>query len=121
MPAGTIAATAKRPPKNMPRNGHGNLSEETCVLQPVRFLRYERHGLFMALQWYQLTLAALDTLVAVIASTVGGPVAFFLTAPIWLGNMVFSVLHFGRIPEPAWAYTVSMFFLRSVLNEPRCL
>ncbi len=75
----------------------------------------------MALRSYQLTLAALGTLVAVIASTVGGPVAFFLTAPTWLGNMPFSIVHFGRTLGPVWASTVSMFSLHSVLDETRYL
>ncbi|MCQ9163927.1 SCO6880 family protein [Arthrobacter sp. STN4] len=97
------------------------MSEETRILQPVRFPRYERHGLFMGLQWYQLTLVGLGTLVAVAASAAGGPVAFILTSPVWLGTLLFGILHYGRIPYPVWAWTASLFFLRSVLDETRYL
>ena len=97
------------------------MTEDTRTLQPVRFPRYERHGLFMGLQWYQLTLIAAGTLVAVVASATGGPPTFFLTAPLWLAVILFGVLHYARIPYPVWAYTASLFFLRSVLNETRYL
>ncbi|WP_146073274.1 SCO6880 family protein [Arthrobacter sp. N199823] len=97
------------------------MTEETRVLQPVRFPRHERHGLFMGLQWYQLSLLAAGMLIAAIESALGGPLVLILTAPIWLGMMLFGVLHYGRIPYPVWAYTASVFFLRAVIKETRFL
>lgn len=97
------------------------MTEETKVLQPVRFPRHERHGLFMGLQWYQLSLLASGMLIAAVASAVGGPFTFILTSPVWLGLMLFGILQYGRIPYPVWAYTGSIFFLRSVIKETRYL
>ncbi|MGP9503206.1 SCO6880 family protein [Specibacter sp. AOP5-B1-6] len=97
------------------------MTEDTRVLQPVRFPRHERHGLFMGLQWYQLSLVALGMLIAALSSAMGGPLTFILTAPVWLGLMLFGVLQYARIPYPVWAFTASIFFLRSVLNETRYL
>ena len=93
------------------------MTEDTRILQPVRFPRHERHGLFMGLQWYQLSLVALGMLIAAISSATGGPLAFILTAPVWAGLMLFGILQYARIPYPVWAFTASIFFLRSVLNE----
>ncbi len=97
------------------------MTEDTRILQPVRFPRHERHGLFMGLQWYQLSLVALGMLIAALASATGGPLAFMLTLPVCVGLMLLGVLHYARIPYPVWALTVSVFFLRSVLNETRYL
>ncbi|MBG0741313.1 hypothetical protein IV500_18260 [Paeniglutamicibacter antarcticus] len=97
------------------------MTDDTHILQPVRFPRHERHGLFMGLQWYQLSLVALGMLVAALASATGGPLAFILTGPVWVGLLLFGVLHYARIPYPVWALTASVFFLRSVLNETRYL
>ena len=97
------------------------MTEETRVLQPVRFPRYERHGLFMGLQWYQLTLVGFGVLVATIASALGGPPSFLFAAPLWLGLILFGVLQYARIPYPVWTYTASVFFLRAVLDETRFL
>ena len=50
------------------------MTEDTRILQSVRFPRHERHGLFMGLQWYQLSLVALGMLIAAISSASGvGP------------------------------------------------
>lgn len=93
------------------------MPEDTRILQPVRFPRHERHGLFMGLQWYQLSLVALGMLIAALSSATGGPLAFILTAPVWVGLMLFGILQYARIPYPVWAFTASLFFLRSVLDE----
>ncbi|MDJ0318396.1 SCO6880 family protein [Arthrobacter antibioticus] len=97
------------------------MSENTRTLQPVKFPRYERHGLFMGFQWYQLGLVAIGVLAGTIASATGGPPALILTMPIWLGLILFGVLQYQRIPYPVWASAATIFLLRQQLGQTKFL
>lgn len=97
------------------------MSENTRTLQAVKFPRYERHGLFMGLQWYQLTLVATGVLAASVASAAGGPSALIVTSPFWLGLVCFGILQYARIPYPVWAYAVAVFLLRQATGQTRYL
>lgn len=97
------------------------MSEDTRTLQPVKFPRYERHGLFMGLQWYQLGLVAVGVLAGTIASATGGPPALIITAPMWLGTILFGVLQYQRIPYPVWTYAVTIFLWRQQLGQTKFL
>ncbi|NVM96143.1 SCO6880 family protein [Arthrobacter wenxiniae] len=97
------------------------MSENTRSLQPVKFPRYERHGLFMGLRWYQLTLVAGGVLAATVASAVGGPPALIVTSPLWLGLVLFGVLQYSRIPYPLWAYAATVFLWRQQTGQTKYL
>ncbi|WP_315899825.1 SCO6880 family protein [Arthrobacter alpinus] len=97
------------------------MSENTRTLQPVKFPRYERHGLFMGLQWYQLGLVAVGVLAGTIASATGGPPALILTMPVWLGLILFGVLQYQRIPYPVWASAATIFLWRQQLGQTKFL
>lgn len=97
------------------------MSENSRSLQPVKFPRYERHGLFMGLQWYQLGLVAVGVFVATVASAAGGPPALIVTSPLWLGSILFGVLQFQRIPYPLWAYAAVVFFWRQEAGQTKFL
>ncbi|WP_207346038.1 SCO6880 family protein [Arthrobacter sp. E3] len=97
------------------------MSENTRTLQPVKFPRYERHGLFMGLQWYQLGFVAIGVLAGTIASATGGPPALILTMPVWLGLILFGVLQYQRIPYPVWASAATIFLWRQQLGQTKFL
>lgn len=97
------------------------MSENTRTLQPVKFPRYERHGLFMGLQWYQLGLVAGGVLVATVASATGGPPVLVVTTPMWLGLILFGVLQLQRIPYPVWAYAATVFLWRQQMGQTKFL
>ncbi|PYI39503.1 hypothetical protein CVS30_06035 [Arthrobacter psychrolactophilus] len=97
------------------------MSENTRTLQPVKFPRYERHGLFMGLQWYQLGLVGVGVLTGTIASATGGPPALVFTMPVWLGAILFGVLQYQRIPYPVWAYAATVFLWRQQLGQTKFL
>lgn len=93
------------------------MSDETRALDPVKFPRYERRGIFMGLKWYQLGLVAAGILAAIIASTTGGLVGLAATAPVWLSLVLVGVLQYSRIPYPIWGTLIVLFFVRSVLGQ----
>ena len=97
------------------------MSESTRTLEPVKFPRYERHGLFMGLQWYQLCLVAVGVFVATAASAMGGPPALIITSPVWLVLILLGVLQFHRIPYPLWVYAAGVFFWRQEVGQTKFL
>ncbi|NVM97739.1 SCO6880 family protein [Arthrobacter sp. SDTb3-6] len=97
------------------------MSENTRALQPVKFPRYERHGLFMGLQWYQLGLVGAGVLAATVASATGGPPALIVTTPLWLGLVLFGVLQYSRTPYPLWAYAATVFLWRQQTGQTKYL
>ncbi|WP_420180839.1 SCO6880 family protein [Paenarthrobacter sp. TA1.8] len=97
------------------------MSDESRALEPVKFPRYERRGIFMGLKWYQLALVATGILVAIIASAAGGPSGLVVTAPMWVSLVLIGVLQYSRIPYPIWGSLIVLFFVRSVLGQTRYL
>ncbi|WP_196810862.1 SCO6880 family protein [Arthrobacter sp. 35W] len=87
----------------------------------MKFPRYERHGLFMGLQWYQLTLVGAGVFAASAASATSGPPGLILTSPIWLGLVLLGVLQYSRIPYPVWAYASAVFLFRQAQGQTRYL
>ncbi|MFP3579267.1 SCO6880 family protein [Arthrobacter sp. SIMBA_036] len=97
------------------------MSDESRALEPVKFPRYERRGIFMGLKWYQLLLVAVGVLMAIIASATGGPGGLVVTAPLWLSLVLIGVLQYSRIPYPIWGSLIFLFFVRSVVGQNRYL
>lgn len=97
------------------------MSESTRALEPVKFPRYERRGLFMGLKWYQLLLLAGGVVVASLASAVGGPLGLFTSGPLWLALILLGLLQYSRIPYPVWLGHVLLFFHRSFSSQTRFL
>jgi hypothetical protein len=97
------------------------MSDESRALEPVKFPRYERRGIFMGLKWYQLVLVATGVLVAIVASAAGGPSGLVVTAPMWVSLVLIGVLQYSRIPYPIWGSLIVLFFVRSCLGQTRCL
>lgn len=97
------------------------MSEESRTLEPVKFPRYERRGIFMGLKWYQLSLVAAGVLSAIVASAAGGPVGLVATGPVWLSLVLLGVLQYSRIPYPIWGTLILLFFVRSVLGQTHYL
>lgn len=97
------------------------MSDSSRALEPVKFPRYERRGIFMGLKWYQLVLVATGVMAAIIASATGGPVGLMATAPIWLSIVLVGVLQYSRIPYPIWGTLIVLFFVRSVLGQTQYL
>lgn len=97
------------------------LSENSRVLEAVKFPRYERRGLFMGLKWYQLLFLAGGVLVASTASAVSGPAGIFATGPMWLTLLLLGLLQYSRIPYPVWASHAVVFFVRLAAKQTRFL
>jgi hypothetical protein len=97
------------------------MSEDARALEAVKFPRYERRGFFLGLKWYQLLIVTGGGAVAIVASASGGPAALFTTGPMWLGLMLLGLLQYSRIPYPAWAKQIALFFYRSAAGQTRFL
>ena len=97
------------------------MSDDSRALEPVKFPRYERRGIFMGLKWYQLALVAVGVLAAIIASASGGPVGLVASAPVWLSLLLVGVLQYSRIPYPIWGTLIVLFFVRSILGQTQYL
>ena len=97
------------------------MSESSRTLEPVKFPRYERRGLFMGLKWYQLLLLAAGILTGSVASATSGPGGLFTSGPMWLSLMLLGLLQYSRIPYPVWATQIIMFFYRSAIKQTRFL
>ncbi|MFE5835825.1 SCO6880 family protein [Arthrobacter sp. NPDC056493] len=97
------------------------MSENSRTLEPVKFPRYERRGLFMGLKWYQLLLLAAGVLVGSVASAVRGPVGLFTSGPLWLVLILLGLLQYSRIPYPVWISQAVLFFYRLAAKQTRYL
>ncbi|WP_434619710.1 SCO6880 family protein [Arthrobacter sp. A5] len=97
------------------------MSNNTRSLQSVKFPRYERHGLFMGLQWYQLMLIGAGVLVASVASATGGPPTLIITTPVWLVLVLFGGVQYQRIPYPVWAFAATVFLWRQQIGQTKFL
>ncbi|WP_120520802.1 SCO6880 family protein [Arthrobacter celericrescens] len=97
------------------------MSENTRALEPVKFPRYERRGLFMGLKWYQLLLLAGGVVIASVASAAGGPSGLFVSGPLWLTLVLLGLLQYSRIPYPVWLGHAVLFFHRATTSQTRFL
>jgi hypothetical protein len=97
------------------------MSENTRALEPVKFPRYERRGLFMGLKWYQLLLLAGGFVIASVASATGGPIGLFASGPLWLTLILLGLLQYSRIPYPVWLGHAVLFFHRTISSQTRFL
>ena len=97
------------------------MSEDSRALTAVKFPRYERHGFFLGLKWYQLLIIGAGATVAIVASAVRGPAGLFASGPIWLGLMLLGLLQYSRIPFPVWATQIALYFYRAAVGQTRFL
>ncbi|WP_115787457.1 SCO6880 family protein [Arthrobacter silvisoli] len=97
------------------------MTESTRALEPVKFPRYERRGLFLGLKWYQLLLLAAGVVIAGVASAAGGPIGLFASGPLWLTLMLLGLLQYSRIPYPVWLGHAALFFHRAITSQTRYL
>lgn len=97
------------------------MSENTRALEPVKFPRYERRGFFLGLKWYQLLIVAGGVAVAILASASRGPAGLFASGPMWLGLILLGLLQYSRIPFPAWAKQIALFFYRAAAGQTKFL
>ncbi|VXB18982.1 conserved hypothetical protein [Arthrobacter sp. 9AX] len=97
------------------------MSENSRALEPVKFPRYERRGFFLGLKWYQLLIVALGVTVAIVASASRGPAGLFASGPMWLGLILLGLLQYSRIPFPAWAKQIVLFFYRAAAGQTKFL
>lgn len=97
------------------------MSENSRALEPVNFPRYERRGFFLGLKWYQLLIVAGGVAVAIVASASRGPAGLFASGPMWLGLILLGLLQYSRIPFPAWAKQIALFFYRAAAGQTKFL
>ncbi|MDP9988322.1 hypothetical protein QMY03_08855 [Arthrobacter sp. KFRI-F3372] len=97
------------------------MSENSRALEPVKFPRYERRGFFLGLKWYQLLIVAGGVAIAIVASASHGPAGLFASGPMWLGLILLGLLQYSRIPFPAWAKQIALFFYRAAVGQTKFL
>lgn len=97
------------------------MSENSRVLEPVKFPRYERRGFFLGLKWYQLLIVAGGVAVAIVASASRGPAGLFASGPMWLSLILLGLLQYSRIPFPVWAKQITLFFYRAAVGQTKFL